>query len=197
MDQARAYAMANNDYVYVGFQEVNVAVGDTVVPQQAATSTVGGRVAVAIVASKDGTPTLKSANLYALQKVARFDNLHLADFTNMTASAGPMSARALIDGITSLSVGSPTFASTQSPAPTFSWPLQATTAQYQFTKIIQYDSQGVASIPGVSTIPQYIEVALQQTHGNSIPALPANLSSGNQIAIQTDGITGFLHIYRP
>ena len=193
LDQARAYAMANNDYVFVGFQEVNAANSDSTVPQQAATATAGGRLAVIIVATKDGTSSLASTNLFAPRKLVHFENLHLADFTSLTATYGPMSSRAVIDGTTSLSLGSPSVNSTA----TIAWPLGAAAPQYQFTKIIQFDTQGVASIPGIATIPQYIEIALQQTHGSSIPAAPTNLAAGNQVAIQEDGITGALHIYRP
>jgi prepilin-type N-terminal cleavage/methylation domain-containing protein len=193
LDGARAYAMANNDYVFVGFEEVNSANSASTVPQQPATATAGGRLAVVIVATKDGTSTLASGNLVIVQKLARFDNLHLADFTGIAATSGPMSARAVIDGTNSLSLGSSSVISTG----TIAWPLGAATPQYQFTRIIQFDTQGVASIQGIPTIPQYIEIALQQTHGNVIPAAPTNLATGNQVAIQEDGITGALHIYRP
>jgi prepilin-type N-terminal cleavage/methylation domain-containing protein len=193
LDQARSYAMANNDYVFVGFEEVNAAISDSAVPQQAATAAAGGRLAVVVLATRDETSSLAGGNLYGLQKLARFENIHLADFTGLTAQSGPMSSRAVIDGTNSISLGNSLTNSTQ----TIAWPVGATTPQYQFTKIIQFNSQGVASIPGIAAIPQYIEIALQQTHGSGIPAAPANLATGNQVAIQEDGITGALHIYRP
>jgi Tfp pilus assembly protein FimT len=196
LDQARAYAMANNDYVFVGVEEVNVGIPDATVPQVAATATAGGRLAVVMLATKDETSNLfGSGNVYALQKLARFDNVHLADYTGLTATSGPMSARAAIDGTNSFSLGNPATTSTQS----IGWPLGATTPQYQFSKFIQFNSQGVISLVGTSitTIPQYIEIALQQTHGSGIPAAPSNLAVGDQVAIQEDGITGALHIYRP
>src|SRR5947208_17198719 len=51
LDNARTYAKANNTYVFVGFAEVDSSVDSSVNPQV----TGNGRVAVAVVASKDGT----------------------------------------------------------------------------------------------------------------------------------------------
>src|ERR1700722_3117876 len=42
LGQARAYAMANNTYVYVGFQEVDVGQSSGASPQTALTTTSGG-----------------------------------------------------------------------------------------------------------------------------------------------------------
>src|SRR5437879_6414334 len=51
LDTARTYAKANNTYTWVGFKEVDVSQNASASPQLNGT----GRVAVAIVASKDGT----------------------------------------------------------------------------------------------------------------------------------------------
>src|SRR6476660_336487 len=50
LDTARTYAKANNTYTWVGFKEVDVSQDSSVSPQ----ITGIGRVAMAIVASKDG-----------------------------------------------------------------------------------------------------------------------------------------------
>src|SRR2546429_4150409 len=55
LDNARTYAKANNTYVFVGFAEVDSSVDSSVTPQVTTGSTPYGRVAVAVVASKDGT----------------------------------------------------------------------------------------------------------------------------------------------
>src|SRR5882724_5715725 len=51
LDTARTYAKANNTYTWVGFTEVDVSQDSSVSPQAPGM----GRVAMAIVASKDGT----------------------------------------------------------------------------------------------------------------------------------------------
>src|SRR6266536_1013872 len=50
LDTARTYAKANNTFVWVGFKEVDVSQDASVTPQTTGT----GRVAIAIVASKNG-----------------------------------------------------------------------------------------------------------------------------------------------
>src|SRR5262249_2895220 len=51
LDTARTYAKANNTFVWVGFEEVDVSQNPSVSPQINGR----GRLAIAIVASKDGT----------------------------------------------------------------------------------------------------------------------------------------------
>src|SRR5690348_6491007 len=55
LENARAYAKANHTYVFVGFAEVDSSVDPSVNPQITTGATPYGRVAVAVVASKDGT----------------------------------------------------------------------------------------------------------------------------------------------
>src|SRR5512132_375797 len=55
LEQARTYAKANRTYVFVGFAEVDSSVDPSVSPQVTTSATPYGRVAVAVVASKDGT----------------------------------------------------------------------------------------------------------------------------------------------
>ena len=52
LENARTYAKANNTYVFVGIAEVDASVDPSATPQLA---TGGGRVAIATIASKDGT----------------------------------------------------------------------------------------------------------------------------------------------
>src|SRR5438477_4472470 len=54
LDSARTYAMANNTFTWVDFKEVDVSQDSSVSPQISGPGRVG-RVAMAIVASKDGT----------------------------------------------------------------------------------------------------------------------------------------------
>src|SRR5438876_2075953 len=55
LENARAYAKANHTYVFVGFAEVDSSVDPSVSPQISTGDTPYGRVALAVVASKDGT----------------------------------------------------------------------------------------------------------------------------------------------
>jgi prepilin-type N-terminal cleavage/methylation domain-containing protein len=199
LDQSRAYAMANNTFVYVGFAEVNASVpaGST----QAGTVG-GGRLVIAAVASKDGTPTLDAtgSNAVPIQKLQRFENLHLADFSEPKVSAattGPMKARAEIDGTNSFSIGK----SIGSSTPVFTWPLGSagSNVQYLFSQVVRYSPEGVATFQTAAsnTLGRYLEVALQQCHGAALPDLPTNLAVGNQAVVQINGITGSTRIFRP
>src|SRR5439155_24028108 len=90
LEQARDYAMANQTFVWVGLKEVDITNDPSVSPQTAG----NGRIAIAIVASKDGTrgydvtnsslpnPAWTSynsgANLLAVGKLQHLENAHLA-----------------------------------------------------------------------------------------------------------------------
>ncbi len=212
LDQARAYAMANKTYVFVGFEEVDESVSSSVNPQVSTGNTPYGRVAVAVVASKDGTkhyadaisgqgsdwqtnyaasgtPEYDGAHLIAISKLQRFENLHLASSLPPPAT-GPM-ARPAVN--TYYVVGS---ASCQSQTP-FTWPLGSPLSsgyQYRFDKVIQFDPQGVARITYATNqdnIVNWMEAGLQQTHGNMLSTGP------NAAAIQIDAMAGSTHIFRP
>jgi hypothetical protein len=82
----------------------------------------------------------------------------------------------------------------------FGWPLGVTyaKAQYQFTKVIEFNPQGSARIispTNLDTIPYGIEIGLQPANGSVTAAVTG--TSGNIIAIQVDGMSGATHIYRP
>ena len=78
---------------------------------------------------------------------------------------------------------------------TFQWPLTGA-AHYTFNQVIEIDPQGIARIQSgsaySSTIPSFIEIGLLPTHGGAV-----NASSANQAAVQVDGMTGAVSIYRP
>jgi Tfp pilus assembly protein FimT len=193
LDQARAYAVANNTHVWVGFFEEDS--GST-----PAISGVG-RIVVAAVASKNGlrgydpsTPitALDSTNLLPLDKLRRLDSLHLVSLTG-TSTQGNMTRPAISDSKYELGSASCTACTS------FSWPLQGT-VQYVFSKIISFDPQGSSRIQysGIGDyIPVYIEIGLQPSHGNTLPATSTNPSQGNQAAVQINGMTGATRVYRP
>ncbi len=199
LDTARSYAKANNTYTWVGFKEVDGSLDASVNPQTTGT----GRVAIAIVASKDGTrgyditsPSLPNpawinynngANLVAISKLQYLDNIHLAGALTM---AGNM-ARPNVSSNGYLIGNAPA-----SVTP-FDWPLGSALngGQYSFQKVINFDPQGVARIQystNADTISPYTEVGLQRTHGATV-----DVGSPNVVAIQLSGVGGTVAIYRP
>lgn len=99
LDQARSYAVAQNTYVWVGLTEVDMSVDSSKTPQVSTGSTRYGRVAIAVVASKNGTRNYdvssnslgtppfisgtqgvvtNGSTLVALCKLRYFDCIHLA-----------------------------------------------------------------------------------------------------------------------
>jgi len=200
LDTARTYAKTNNTYTWVGFKEVDVSRDSSVSPQLSGT----GRVAMAIVASKDGTrgyditsnplpiPSAwtnynNGANLLAVGKLQYLNNVHLAGaLTTAGNMARPnVSSNNYIIGLAPNSV---------TP---FDWPLGSALngGQYSFQKVINFDPQGVARIQystNTDTISPYTEVDLQQTHGTTV-----DTNNPNVVAIQLSGLGGSVTIYRP
>jgi len=192
LEEARAYAMANNTYVWVGIAESDATVDASKTQTQPGT----GRVAVAVAASKDGTrgydvsaPSLSSSNLVAISQLRHFENAHLGALnttSSAAASAGGM-RRPVISDNQYIITG------TSTSATNFAWPLTGT-PQYQFGAVINFDPSGVARIQTAGNrdnIGQYLEIGLQQAHGNVVA------TGSNVAAIQIDCMNGATRIYRP
>lgn len=196
LEQARAYAMGNNTYVYVGLLETSSPQGQ---------SNGVGRVVVAIVASRDGTrpyqnsPALIGASgLVAVSRLIYLDNLHLAN-ASVLSNSGGMSRPSTANNTGFVDLSSSSLSTTVS----FQWPLGGTsiytfggTGGSSVSDVIEIDPQGVARIQTgnvySSTIPSYIEIGLLPTHGGTVGA-----TGSNQAAVQVDGITGAVSAYRP
>jgi prepilin-type N-terminal cleavage/methylation domain-containing protein len=204
LDQARSYAMANNTFVWVGFKEVNVSKDASVNPQTAGT----GRVAIAVIASKDGTrgydatnssltsPAWTSynngSNFVAVGKLQRFENVHLATNLNGPGYPPPTTGNMVRPAISDIK-----YVLGRAPASVtpFDWPLGSalSSGQYSFQNVVNFDPQGVARIQysgNTDGIVNYIEVGLQQTHGTAVS------SGANVAAIQIDCMTGSIRKYR-
>lgn len=179
LEQARSYAMANNTYVFVGLAEVNASNDEAAVGQTSGT----GRLVLAAVGSRDGTRTFAASNLVALSKIRRFDNVH---FDSNVPQSGNL-ARPAVGS--SYQVGNDAFAA----ADTLAWPLVGGPTKYTFTKIIQFDPRGTASIQSSSrNSPQWMEIGLAPAKGNQIAEADVN-----RAALLLDGVTGSVKIYRP
>ena len=220
LENARTYAKANHTYVFVGFAEVDASVDPSISPQVAG----NGRVAVAVIASKDGTrhfqyltsgqgtdwqsnyadpskPEYRGGHLVALRKLERFENLHfLVDFGSWLPSQHPGSnmARNQPTG-TFYTLGN---AGSTSATP-FTWPLGSpldSGYQYRFNKVIMFDPQGIARITGSTNadeIARIMEIDFQPTRGTVVPPVPLSQDVGNQAVIQISPMSGAVRLYRP
>jgi type II secretory pathway pseudopilin PulG len=187
LEQARSYAMANNTYVYVGIQEQ-----DGINP----TSNNGvGQVALGIVASVNGlrpysssplTPSaLSASNITPVGKVKYFVNLHLTNYSTVGTN-GNLARTTPPD----VDMGTNTNSVT-----TFQIPPSGA-AKYFFKRVVEFDPQGVARYQTSSTtfdssIKNYLEIPLMTARGNKA------ITNPNTAAIQIDGITGAIRLYRP
>jgi len=205
LDHARSYAMSNDTYVWVGFEEVDVSKDVSVTPQAPGI----GRVAIAIVASRDGTRGYDAtnsslpnpawtnynngANLVAISKLQRFENMHLATTLNGSGNQPPTSGNMARPYIQS---NDDVIGNASTSVTPFDWPLGSAinAGQYSFQKVINFDPQGVARIQYATNtdgIEAYMEVGLQGTHGTAVSSAP------NVAAIQINCMTGATRMYRP
>ncbi len=96
LEEARAYAMANDTYTWVGFFEEDGSVNPTNPPAAGQ-----GRVLVAVVASATGAPIYDLSNpapldptqLLQVSKLVRLNNSHLTAFPPGTGSGTSFDAR--------------------------------------------------------------------------------------------------------
>ncbi len=179
LDLARAYAMANNTYVFVGFYESDGSQPSNKWPAPAGV----GRLWMSVVASNDGTrlydaSNFSPANLTTINKLVHFDNVHLtatapANISNLDPSAAQLAGSNSI-----ISFGAPV----NSPG---------TIAQ--FAEFIQFDPRGVVSLPTTVSPPlaSWVQINLVPAHGNQVS------NSANAAVLQIDGITGSVRIFRP
>jgi len=224
LDNARTYAKANNTYVFVGFAEVDSSIDSSVSPQVTTGATPYGRVAVAVVASKDGTrhfqyatsgqgsdwqsnyadsskPEYRGGHLVAVGNLQRYENLHfLVDFGSWTQAAHPTSNMARFQpSNTTYTLGN----SGSSSVTPFTWPLGSPLAsgyQYRFNKVISFDPQGVARIATATNadeVTTVMEIDFQPSHGTAVPPAPTNQDVGNHAVIQIGPPSGANRVYRP
>lgn len=190
ISQSRAYAIANNTYVWLGFFEENGSQSST---QPATAGT--GRVVLCSVASSDGTlpysaaapAAIPGANLVLTSKLVKIDNLHLVNFPVTVGSVAIPSPGATANA----SIGNTTPAAAS--LTTFTYPLTGT-AQYTFTKALQFSPQGEARIDNSSStypLVPVIELGLQSTHGSVVDPVSVNL-----VSIQVTGVGGDVAVYR-
>jgi prepilin-type N-terminal cleavage/methylation domain-containing protein len=201
LENARSYAMANNTYTWVGFFEED--------PTKAAGTAGTGRVVVSIVCAKDGTQIVdpnasKSATnqldplkLAQVGKLIKVDNVHLINFTDGSGDGDTFDKRPA-PGKSPFPDKYARIGDT-SPPTSAKFPLQypvggtttAPTAQYTFTKMVQFNPRGESRVNITYEMRPIVEVGLQPTHGSAVDA-----NNKNVVAIQFTGIGGNVKIYR-
>ncbi len=220
LENARAYAKANHTYVFVGFAEVDSSIDPSVSPQISTGDTPYGRVALAVVASKDGTSQFQyattdqgtdwkanyanGAHLVAVGKLQTYEHLHFVpvDFGSWSPGAHPNSKMARYQP-----TGPPYIlgnAASTSVTP-FTWPLGSPLEsgyQYRFDRVINFDPTGIARIATANNgdaVAHVIEIDFQPSHGTLFESLPDNFNQdvGNHAVIQLGTTSGAVRVYRP
>ena len=220
LENARAYAKTNHTHVFVGLAEVDSSIDASVSPQISTGDTPYGRVAVAVVASKDGTSQYQyattdqgndwkanyanGAHLVAVGKLYTYENLHFVpvDFGSWSPGAHPDSKMARYQP-----TGPPYIlgnAASASVTP-FTWPLGSPLEsgyQYRFDRVINFDPTGIARIATANNgdaIAHIIEIDFQPTHGTLFESLPDNFNQdvGRHAVIQLGTTSGAVRVYRP
>jgi prepilin-type N-terminal cleavage/methylation domain-containing protein len=198
LENARAYAMANNTYTWVGFYEEapnTATISSTVVavqpPYTQAKSNVG-QVLIGVMASLDGTRNFTTtSNLVAVQKLVVIHNLHITNLTNLPNNlTGNLATRPTATSF--LDCESSVLNSTAS----LGFPVLF---NYTFYKTICFSPRGEAELDTATspstvttTLQHLIEIGLVSTHAGTV-----NASGANLVAIQITGLGGAVKIYRP
>jgi prepilin-type N-terminal cleavage/methylation domain-containing protein len=205
LEQARAYAMANNTYTWVGFFEEDAS-QPSATPATAGT----GRLVLSFVASKDGSTvytnvvspaaTIPPGGFVQIGKLIKIDNVHLksaiADdpvFPIGKGTGATFDARPAVAWDTA-KIGDTSPPDSLRP---IQYPVGAATpaptAQYTFKKLIQFNPLGEARVNNNNySLKPAVEIGLQPSRG-TVP----DTNSKNVIAIQITGIAGRVNIYRP
>ena len=227
LDQARAYAIAKNTFVWVGLTEGDASVSSSQTPQVATGSAPYGRVAIAVLASRDGTRNYdvssnslgtppfisgtqgvvtNGSTLVALSKLTYFDNMHLAAPGVLNGFGVTTNANGLVGtggmqrpGITSnYYVLAGGAAASTNAVTQFAWPLGQSLGSGQY----QFKTV-------INFDPQGIARIQCQTNNDAIGKymeiglIPTRGNSvpsttpSNRAAIQIDCMTGATRIYRP
>jgi len=214
LDTARTYAKANNTYSWVGFLEENVA--NPTSPNTDAPKV--GRLIMSIVASKDGTnvygitgaTTIDTTKLIQLGKLIKIDNVHVPLFVLGTGAGDTFDARpspspasdANNSRFGELNAASPNTAPLTTPH-NFQYPVgnPAPAAKYTFSRLLEFSPRGESRVIGDSVIRRVVEIGLIQTHGVATP-VPRNGGgsawdfAGNVVAVQINGFSGDVRVYR-
>lgn len=192
LQQARAYAMANNTYVWVGFYEEDGSTPGK--PSTSAPPYLGkGRVLMSAVASVDGTcifdenaspALLPSDRVVPIDRIMKIEGVHMTD---LPAPKGG-DARTIEGRSSEPSQDAESRISSDSGNRTsFPFAMQG----YQFYKTVRFSPRGEVVINS-GPLKRVGEIGLRPTRGNFVDQASSNIA-----AIQFTGIGGNVQVYRP
>ena len=187
LERARAYAMANNTYVWVGFYEEDA--GTTTPTSTPPPYTGKGQIVLATVTSLDGTKidaatgNLTLARIAPIDRVVKIQSLHLTDL-GAPLGGDPKS----LNGRPNDPATDRQSLSSESANKAI---LPFAVQNYTFYKTIRFTPRGEASINGQDLI-RVGEIGLRPTHGTTV-----DTNTPNVAAVQFTGIGGNVRIYRP
>ena len=215
LEQARAYAMANSTYTWVGFYEESAT---ATTPTNVAPPYPGkGRLLIATVFSTDGTKIFEDTDVSAplpparvrqIGKLTKIEGIHVTDVgPPPSPPPSPTPAPDSFDGRPNLpyAEGSPfdhyNRISSDNPngkqvsGDQTKFPFS--TQDYTFYKTIRFSPRGEANINSTYTFKHLAEIGLIQTHGDAAPTPPSGTGtySGSPVAIQFSAVGGNLKIY--
>ncbi len=195
LQTARAYAMSHKTHVWVGFYEEDATARSATTAAPPYTGK--GRVVVAAVASKDGTPifgkddapqSLPADRTIGIGRVTKIENVHLADLGAPSGGeADTLSGRpdlSYTDGPNDSENRVSSESGTRTAFP-------FTAGGYTFYKTIRFNPRGEADINGGFRLRRIIELGVRPTRSNVLIA-----SDPNVAAVQLSGLSGNVKIYR-
>jgi len=196
LERARAYAIANNTYVWVGFYEEDaVATSPTnSVPPYSGK----GLLVLAMVASKNGTPffcksdpsaPLPGTGITQVANRVTLEGVHMADIGR--PNGGDVN---LLDGRpdTPYTFGSPNDHYNRINSESSDKTLHPFSAQnYTFYKTVRFSPRGEANVNSTYDIRTVVEIGLQPTRGTRVDTANRNVA-----AVQITGVLGNVKIYR-
>jgi prepilin-type N-terminal cleavage/methylation domain-containing protein len=193
LQRARAYAMAHDTYVWVGFYE---EAANTMSPTNVAPPYQGkGQLVIGMAASADGTQiyaesatsgSLQAPAVVQIEKPLKLENVHCTDIGAPTGTGTALATRpnGAYAGLPAMQYG---IDSDNAQEATHFLVLNG----YTFYKTIRFSPSGEASINDSSSLRRIGEIDLRPTHGTVI-----SLNTPNVAAIQFSGIEGAIQTYR-
>jgi hypothetical protein len=208
---ARAHAMANNTYTWVGFyEEAATATAPTAVTPPYSGK---GRLVLATVRSLDGTSifdssdsaaVLPAARLGQVGKLVKIEGIHVTDIgappsptPNPTPLRNSLGARSDLPYTDAAGLNADHFNrinSDSADATKFWFVAQG----YTFYKTVRFSPRGEANINSTYSLKVAAELGIVPTHADVAPTPPPATGrySGNVVAIQFSGVGGNFQVFR-
>lgn len=196
LQAARAYAIANNTYTWVGFYEEDANKSD---PTSGAPPYAGkGKVVIGVIASDDGTKLgdasevgskpMDPENYTPISKLIKVTGVHL---TELDSPSGGQEGASLDDrppvDLTGGAANGNRISSDSSDQTASPFEVQ----DYTFYKTIRFSPRGEVNVNDTGSSPRVAEIGLRPVRGNVV-----DQNTPNVVAIQLTGIGGRVNVYR-